>query len=154
MFSACRSLFNICCIPGLVVLNFLNFCLFIKPLISPSILNVILSALINHSCRFFPFHYFKYGFPGGAVVKNHLWCRRLKRHRFSPWVRKSPWSRKCQPSPVFLPAKFHGQRKVVGNSPWNCRVRYHWTTELTLIHFKYSLLFPSGLQSFWWKTSY
>ena len=27
-------------------------------------------------------------------------------------------SRKWQPTPVFLPGKFHGQRSLVGYSPW------------------------------------
>ena len=39
-------------------------------------------------------------------------CRRHKRFRFNPWVRKIPWSRKWQPTPVFLPGKFHGQRSL------------------------------------------
>ena len=30
-------------------------------------------------------------------------CRRYRRCRFNPWVRKIPWSRKWQPTPVFLP---------------------------------------------------
>ena len=33
---------------------------------------------------------------------------------FHPWVRKIPWRRKCQPTPVFLPGKFHGQRSLMG----------------------------------------
>ena len=37
-------------------------------------------------------------------------CRRFKRRRFSPWVRKIPWNRKWQPTAVFLPGKSHGQR--------------------------------------------
>ena len=41
-----------------------------------------------------------------------------KRHGFNPWVGKIPWSRKWQPSLVFLPGKFHGQRSLVGYSPW------------------------------------
>ena len=28
---------------------------------------------------------------------------RCKRHRFNAWVRKIPWRRKWQPTPVFLP---------------------------------------------------
>ena len=44
--------------------------------------------------------------------------RRLKRRQFNPWVGKIPWSRKWQPTPVFLPQKFHGQRSLVGYSPW------------------------------------
>ena len=29
---------------------------------------------------------------------------------FDPWVRKIPWRRKWQPTPVSLPGKSHGQR--------------------------------------------
>ena len=36
---------------------------------------------------------------------------------FSPSVRKIPWRRKLQPTPVFLPGKSHGQRSLVGYSP-------------------------------------
>jgi len=41
---------------------------------------------------------------------------RLQRRRpeFDPWVRKIPWRRKRQPSPVFLPGESHGQRNLVG----------------------------------------
>ena len=28
----------------------------------------------------------------------------------NPWIRKIPWSRKRQPTPVFLSEKSHGQR--------------------------------------------
>ena len=35
----------------------------------------------------------------------------------SSWVRKIPWSRKWQPTQVFLPGKFHEQRSLVGYSP-------------------------------------
>ena len=34
------------------------------------------------------------------------------------WGEKMPWSRKRQPTPVFLPGKFHGQRSLVDYSPW------------------------------------
>ena len=37
---------------------------------------------------------------------------------FHPWVRKIPWRRKWQPTPVFLPGKSHRQRSLVGYSPW------------------------------------
>ena len=43
-------------------------------------------------------------------------CRRHKRCGFDHWVRKIPWSRKWQPTSVFLPGKFHGQRSLVGYS--------------------------------------
>ena len=43
-------------------------------------------------------------------------CRRRKRCRFHPWVRKIPWRRKWQPTPAFLPGKSHGQRNLAGYS--------------------------------------
>ena len=39
------------------------------------------------------------------------------------WVGKIPWRRKRQPTPVFLPGKFHGQRSLVGYSPWGRKSR-------------------------------
>ena len=41
--------------------------------------------------------------------------------RFYPWVRKIPSRRKWQPTPLFLPGKSHGQRSLVGYSPWGRR---------------------------------
>ena len=34
-----------------------------------------------------------------------------------PGLERSPWSRKWQPAPVFLPGKFHGQGSLAGYSP-------------------------------------
>ena len=39
-----------------------------------------------------------------------------KRLGFDLWVWKIPWSRKWQPTPVFLSGKFHGQRNLTGYS--------------------------------------
>ena len=33
-------------------------------------------------------------------------------------VRKIPWRRKWQPTPVFLPGESHGQRNLMGYNPW------------------------------------
>src|SRR5574337_262454 len=44
-------------------------------------------------------------------------CRRCKRVGFNPWVGKIPWRRKWQPTPVFLPGKFHEQRSLAGRLP-------------------------------------
>ena len=41
-----------------------------------------------------------------------------RRGRFNPQSRKILWWRKWQPSPVFLLGKSHGQRSLVGYSPW------------------------------------
>ena len=60
-----------------------------------------------------------WGFLGGASGKEPTCqCRRCKRHRFNPWVRKIPWRRAWQAIPVFLPGESHGQRSLVGYSPW------------------------------------
>ena len=46
-------------------------------------------------------------------------CRRHKRLECELWVGKIPWSRKWQPTPVFLPENFHGQRSLASCSPWD-----------------------------------
>ena len=59
------------------------------------------------------------GFLGGASSKKSTWqCRRS---RLDPWVRKIPRRRKWQPTPVFLPGKFHQQGRLAGFSPWDCK---------------------------------
>ena len=42
------------------------------------------------------------------------------------------WSRKWQPTPVFLPGKFHGQRSLVDYSQWGRKELD--TTEHTHVH--------------------
>ena len=49
---------------------------------------------------------------------------------FNPWVRKIPWGRKWQPLPVLLPGEPHGQRSLVGYSPWG-RKELDMTEQLT-----------------------
>ena len=50
------------------------------------------------------------GLPRGRSGKESA-CQ-CKRHRFDPCVGKVPWRRKWQPTPVFLPGKFHVQRSL------------------------------------------
>ena len=38
----------------------------------------------------------------------------VKRHGFDPWVRKFPWRRAWQPTPLFLPWKILWKRKEAG----------------------------------------
>ena len=40
-----------------------------------------------------------------------------EKSRFNPWVRKIPWRRAWQPSPVFLPGESHGQRSLAVYGP-------------------------------------
>ena len=44
-----------------------------------------------------------------------------KRRGFSPWVGTIPWRREWQPTSVFLPGEFHGQKSLAGCSPWGRR---------------------------------
>ena len=65
---------------------------------------------------------FIYSQHSSILVLKNLPASAGQRHRrckFSPWVRKIPWRRKWQPTPVFLPGKFHGQRSLAGYSPWS-----------------------------------
>ena len=39
----------------------------------------------------------------------------------APNIRSIPWRRKWQPTPVFWPGEFHGQRSLAGYSPWGCK---------------------------------
>ena len=49
-----------------------------------------------------------FSFPGGASGKESACqCKRPKNLKFDPWVRKTPWSRKWQPTLVFSPEKLH-----------------------------------------------
>ena len=53
-----------------------------------------------------------------------------RRHRFNTWVKKIPWRRKWQPTPVFLHGKSHWQRGLVDYSPWTGkRVRHKTVTK-------------------------
>ena len=51
-------------------------------------------------------------------LRIHQQCRRPG---FNPWVGKFPWRRDWLPTPIFLPGEFHGQRSLVGYSPWCCK---------------------------------
>ena len=59
---------------------------------------------------------------------------KCSRHKFNPWVGKIPWRRKWQHIPVFLPGKSHGQRRLVGYSPWGHRVRHNLATKQQQTH--------------------
>ena len=56
------------------------------------------------------------GFLCGSAGKESA-CQ-LRRLGCDPWVRKIPWRRKWQPTPVCLPGKSHGQRSLEGCGPW------------------------------------
>ena len=45
-------------------------------------------------------------------------CGRCKRCGFDPWVRKIPWRRAWQSTPVVLPGESHGQKGLAGYNQW------------------------------------
>ena len=52
------------------------------------------------------------------------------------------WRRKWQPSPVFLPGESHGQRSLVGYSPWS-RTESDMAERLSIAH----LYKPKSMQT-------
>ena len=70
--------------------------------------------------------------------------------------REDPWRRQWEPTPVLLPGKSHGQRSLVGYSPWGRKesdttewLHFHFSPAVWLISFKKFLiyLFSIWLQS-------
>ena len=53
--------------------------------------------------------------PGGSNGKEST-CN-ARRSWSDPRVRKIPWRREWQPTPVFLPGESHGERSLVGYGP-------------------------------------
>ena len=59
------------------------------------------------------------GFPDGSVVKNlPAKAGDVRDATSSPGSGRYPGG---QPTPVFLPGESHGQRSLVGCSPWDCK---------------------------------
>ena len=82
-------------------------------------------------------------FPGGS--DGNSICLQCGRPGFDPCVEKILWRRKWQPTPVFLPGKYHGQRSLAGYSPWD-----HKESDMTeQLHFMIAqFIHPSGIH---WK---
>ena len=66
-----------------------------------------------------------------------------RKPRFNPWVGKILWRREWQPTPVFLPGKFHGQQRLVGHRPWNGK-ESDTTEQLTHTHKRREALLICG----------
>ena len=60
------------------------------------------------------------GFPDGLAGKESA-CNAGEDAVLIPGSQRSPGGWKWQPTPVFLPEKFHGQRSLAGYSPWGHR---------------------------------
>ena len=67
------------------------------------------STLFSCHCSFGTTYGNVWGFQGGISSKvPACQCRRRRRRKFDPWIRKIPWRRAWQPTPVVLP----------GECPW------------------------------------
>ena len=63
------------------------------------------------------------GFPDGSRAKESA-CQ-SRRCGLDPWVRKMPWRREGQPTPVLLPEESHGQRSLGGLQSMGSQIVRH-----------------------------
>ena len=75
-------------------------------------------------------------------------CLQCRRPGFKPWVRKIPWRRNWQPTPILLPGEFHRQRSLAGYSSWD-REESDMTEWLSL-HFTSDLHEAMRVESAMW----
>ena len=92
-------------------------------------------------------------FPQGASliaqsVRIRLQCRRPG---FNSWIRKIPWRREWQPTPVFFPGESQGQRSLAGYTALGfARVRHDLATQpphskegVSILRNTFGLLYPA-----------
>ena len=58
-------------------------------------------------------------------LRQYRICLLCRRPEFIPWVGKNTGRREWLPTPLFLLGESHGQRSLVGDSPWDCRVGHN-----------------------------
>ena len=99
------------------------------------------------SVLFFLKHSWCLGFSGGSDGKESTYNAGEQglNPGLVPWVGKIFQGREWQLTPVFLPGEIHGQRSLVGYSPWGHRVGHDWATN-TFIFNTNSIIY--GLQTF------
>ena len=92
----------------------------VPALLSPHEVPGLVMALRTEAKRMIVYAllYIKSDFPGGSAVKNPP-----ANSGDADLIldQEDPWTRRWQPTPVFLPGKSHGQRSLVGYSPWGLK---------------------------------
>ena len=126
LFSFITSLFNMANnVPNIKIrktpVMFFSSASYLLPAISPD------WHLWLHSFSYIKFCQLWLASQVVLVVEPACQWRRPKRHGFCPWVRKIPWRRKWQCTPVFLPGESHGQRSLAGSSLELLRVWNYWS---------------------------
>ena len=76
------------------------------------------------------------GFSGGSDGKESVIMQETQLQSLD---REDPLEREWQPTPVFLPGEFHGQRSLAGYSPWSYKEK-DTTEQLTLSLFMLSVV--------------
>ena len=79
--------------------------------LTPSLLSSFLES--NEMCFFFFFPYWGW-------LRQQRICLQCGGPEFNSWIRKI-WRKEWLPTPILLPGESHGQRSLVGYSPWVCK---------------------------------
>ena len=91
-------------------------------LIPPSLLSYLFGCFqkCHHSWRVLGSWSSSFWRPGSTSNKKNLHANAgdARDAGSAPGSGRFPWSRKWQPTPVFLPGESHGQRSLVGYCPW------------------------------------
>ena len=75
---------------------------------------------------FFLFHFFKYSFPGGAVVKNHLLMQKTQKTQVQSLSKKDPLESEMSTHSSILVCKIPWTEETCGQQSMELqRVRYH-----------------------------
>ena len=84
----------------------------------------VLPCCSQSTCSLLCFHTLGFFFFFSAALRllrtslvAQLVCLQDRRPWFSSWLWKIPWRKEWQPTPVFLPGEFHGQRSLAGYKP-------------------------------------
>ena len=91
------------------------------------------SVVHVHQYKSILFYFFCFSF----LTQAQCVCLQCRRPGFNSWVGKIPWRRKWQSTPALLSGKSHGQRSLIGYSPWGRKESD--TTER--LHFTFSTRF-------------
>ena len=59
--------------------------------------------------------------PASLVVQTIKNLPAMQETQVPSLVERIPWRREWQPTPIFLPGEFHGERSLGGYSPWGLR---------------------------------
>ena len=94
----------------------------------------------GHQWRLLEIQNLRHYFWTSLVTQGVSVCLQSQRPGFDPWVRKIPWRRKWQPTPILLTRKSHGQRSLVAYSSWG----HEESDTIEQLHF--SILLSPNLQ--------